>query len=125
MNIVLLISLFVCHYIADYSHLSTKTMLSAKRVGKPLSPIFAHAAVHTALMAIPIELYNPSNAVLLSVLLLQLFSHWGIDILKGKCNVWFPSVAAPANNSHWYIFGFDQLLHQIVIVAMWYLATNN
>lgn len=122
MEPLLLILLFVCHYLADYTHLSTPDMLAAKRVGYPYYPIFTHAAIHASLMHTVIAFYGVSNIVLLSCSLLQLSSHFIIDVLKGKMNVWFPSVANPANKEHWYIFGLDQLLHHCVIVAMWYIA---
>ncbi|MEO6902401.1 MAG: hypothetical protein ABI315_04515 [Bacteroidia bacterium] len=51
-NSILLISLFFCHFLADFTHLSTNWMLSAKRLGKPLFPILSHAAVHAALMGV-------------------------------------------------------------------------
>ena len=49
-----LIILFACHWLADYTHLSTAWMLNAKRLGKPLLPIFAHALVHASLMFLAI-----------------------------------------------------------------------
>ncbi len=90
MNVTLLILLFLCHFLADYTHLSTKWMLDAKRIGKPLWPILCHAGNH--------------------------------DVLKGKCNVWFPSAANPANKLHWILFGFDQFLHAVVIILMAYFV---
>jgi len=129
-NASLLIFLFIAHYIGDYSHLSTNWMLSAKRIGKPYLPIAAHALAHACLMtficniytALPMMNYKYDNCD--SVFLIQLSTHFAIDVLKGKCNVWFPSFANPANKAHWYVFGFDQLLHQIVIIGIWYFVTN-
>ncbi len=50
MQTYILIGLFICHFLADYTHLSTNWMLNAKRLGKPLHPILIHAMVHTLLM---------------------------------------------------------------------------
>ncbi|MCX6185983.1 MAG: hypothetical protein NTU43_03160, partial [Bacteroidetes bacterium] len=52
MQTQILIGLFICHWLADYTLLSTAWMLNAKRFGKPLFPIFIHAAMHTMLMSL-------------------------------------------------------------------------
>lgn len=120
---LLLILLLVCHYIGDYTHLSTPRMLSAKRIGWPIGPIIMHAAVHAVLMFAVMIYYTTSNIVL-GCMLLEFGTHFFIDVLKGKMNVWFPVVADPREKAHWYIFGFDQLLHQVVIVWIWYILTH-
>ena len=51
-----LLTLFTCHFLADYTHLSTSWMLDAKRLGKPLYPIFQHALVHAILMFLSLNL---------------------------------------------------------------------
>lgn len=53
-----------------------------------------------------------------NLFLLQLFSHFLIDVWKGKMNVWVPSLTNPANVWMWIIFGLDQLFHQIIIILM-------
>jgi hypothetical protein len=119
----ILIGLFTCHWLADYTHLSTAWMLSAKRFGKPLSPILAHASVHSLLMGLFLIGYcNPNMWT--KLVSLQLISHFIIDVWKGKMNVWFPALQSPANKWHWVVFGFDQLLHAIVIILMSYYATK-
>lgn len=122
MEPTLFLLLLVCHYICDYSHLSTDTMLSAKRVGYPLYPIFLHAFIHAAFMLVVLSFFHLGNIVLLSLFLLQLCTHFTIDVLKGRMNVWYPVVSSPVNRSHWYIFGLDQLLHHVVIVLMCVIA---
>ena len=118
---MLLILLFLAHYIADYTHLSTVWMLNAKKIGKPLFPIFIHALVHSLLMTIIIIFFTDWNILILYLLIIQLLSHFIIDTLKGKMNIWFPSIQNPANKFHWYVFGFDQYLHILVIILMNYL----
>lgn len=127
MQVSLLISLLISHYIGDYTHLSTKEMLDAKRIGRPYKPIADHALVHTVIMCLVCAIFisktnraNPATTLYI-VCAIEFFSHFFIDVLKGKCNVWFPAVSQPQNKSHWYIFGFDQLLHQIAIVAIWWV----
>lgn len=127
MHIGLLIMLFFAHWLGDYTHLSTSRMLAAKRIGHPLAPIFHHAMVHAVLMFIaPIICLGlgKSEGIASMFFIIELTSHFGIDMLKGKMNVWFPLVSNPANKIHWYIFGLDQLLHQLVLILIWYLATT-
>jgi len=118
---IILTGLFICHFLADYTHLSTSWMLNAKRLGKPLFPIFTHALVHASLMTLFLSFFTKYLFILF---LFQLITHFLIDTLKGKMNVWFPSLNSPANKWHWIIFGFDQLLHSLVIISMYYLLTN-
>ncbi len=119
----LLILLFVCHWLADFTHLSTPWMLKAKQVGSPLFPIFVHAMIHGTLMFIVLLFFAPINLVLLLVPF-QLITHFFIDVLKGKINFWFPVLANTTNKFHWWLFGFDQLLHQTVIVIMAWAVFN-
>lgn len=126
---ILLISLFICHFLADYTHLSTGWMLSAKRFGKPFFPIFCHALIHALLMAVVLEVYfynklenyNPiafTFSFVDKLFLFQLITHFLIDVWKGRMNGWFPSLQSPANKWHWIVFGADQLLHAFVIILM-------
>lgn len=121
-TLLILIGLNLCHFLGDYTHLSTKEMLAAKRIGKPLLPIMAHATVHAVLMAVFLLAFTDAYTCR-AMLSLQFISHLGIDILKGKLNVWFPTLANPANKYHWYIFGADQFFHQLVIIIMTYYVT--
>jgi hypothetical protein len=125
MNELLLIGLFFCHFLADYTHLSTAYMLNAKRLGTPLHPIFLHAFIHASLMLVFLALAVRLDSLLLTVLFLfQLVTHFLIDVWKGRMNGWFPSLQSPANKWHWVIFGFDQFLHTTVIVIMYHLINN-
>ncbi len=126
MQTIILISLFFCHFLADYTHLSTSWMLNAKRLGKPLLPILAHAMVHSVLMLITLcFIFAPEKAELILWLsLFQLISHFIIDVWKGRMNGWFPSLQNPANKEHWIIFGLDQYFHAVVIIIMSYYVTK-
>ncbi len=119
MHTTLLFSLFLCHWLADFSPLSTAWMLKAKEKGSPLFPIFVHACVHGGLMSIVFVLINPiSDPVWLLPILFQITSHFLIDVLKGKLGVWFPTLADSSNKWHWFVFGMDQFLHTITILYM-------
>jgi len=115
---ILLMALFFCHFLADFTHLSTSWMLDAKRFGKNLFPIYAHASVHSALMAIVLIPTHISLYAFGFLVLFQLNTHFIIDVLKGRMNGWFPSLQSPANKWHWIVFGFDQFLHAVVIILM-------
>jgi hypothetical protein len=119
MKTELLIALFFCHWLADYTHLSSAWMLNAKRLGKPVFPILVHASVHSFLMGIVLSFFMPANILLYwNLVFFQLCSHFLIDVWKGRMNGWFPKLQNPTNKFHWYIFGFDQFLHAFVIITM-------
>lgn len=123
----ILIGLSVCHFLGDFTWLSTPWMLSAKAKGEPLLPIFVHATVHAVLMTIFVKIYLGDIAtpiLLMNVFILQSVSHFLIDTLKGKINVWFPSVQSQTNKWHWVVFGFDQFLHQLVNLGITYFIVQ-
>ncbi|MFN8355477.1 MAG: DUF3307 domain-containing protein [Spirosomataceae bacterium] len=117
MSFTLLLLLLTCHWIADYTHLQTPWMLKAKAVGMPLFPIFVHAGVHAILQG-TVLLFFVSGEKWVYLFILQWASHFVIDVWKGRMNGWFPTLKNPSNQWHWVIFGFDQYLHQIVIVII-------
>ncbi len=116
--VVILILLNVCHFLCDYTYLSTNWMLSAKRIGRPLFPIFIHALLHAIFMMVVVVVYSGFWQLSLFLFGFQLVTHFWIDVLKGRCNVWFPVLSSPINKGHWILMGFDQLLHQVVIIIM-------
>ena len=110
-----------CHWLGDYTHLSTGKMLAAKRLGYPYLPILYHALVHTVLVLVVLMFVtSPLNAIGLALFVLS--THFGIDVLKGEINKWFPLLQNPANKYHWYVFGIDQFLHFEVIIFTSYLS---
>ena len=120
----ILIGLFICHFLADYTHLSTAWMLNAKRLGKPLFPITIHALVHSLLMGVFLTVLGYGNLLKFDIvdklMIFQFITHFIIDVWKGRMNGWFPSLQSPANKWHWIVFGFDQFLHAVVIILMVY-----
>ena len=123
-QLLILLVLFFCHFLADYTWLSTSWMLNAKRIGKPLFPIFIHAAIHTMLMSLVLGWFIGFTNTWAYLVIFQWVTHFLIDVWKGKMNVWFPVIQSPANKWHWVIFGLDQYLHAVVIITMAYIATN-
>jgi hypothetical protein len=116
--IFLLIGLFVCHFLGDYV-LSTSWMLAAKKIGKPVLPILAHGAVHTALMAALLILLKGVTPAVLIALVIQLVSHTYTDITKGRITASKAEVFGDISKPRfWWLFGVDQLAHQIIILIM-------
>ena len=116
-----LIALNFCHFLGDYTHLSTNWMLSAKRLGKPLFPILVHALVHSILMFTAVWIILDIYMAIVTFCI-QLPTHFLIDVLKGRMNKWFPKLQDPSNKFFWYLFGFDQVMHALVIILTSYLA---
>ena len=115
--IATLLILNICHWAADFTHLSTPWMLDAKRFGKPLLPILAHAGVHTSLFFIAVFALHGLEMAMLAAAI-QLPTHFVIDVLKGRMNGWFPELQNFENKFHWMVFGADQFLHQSVIIGI-------
>jgi len=122
--ILLTAVLLFCHYLADYTHLSRPYMLAAKRFGKPLWPIFIHACTHGTLMGCALLLFNVKTETTLWLVCMQVLSHFIIDVLKGRINIWIPMVQQPAKVWHWVVFGADQYFHQVIILWMVLIALN-
>jgi len=118
MQTIILFFLVICHTLADYTHLSTDWMLSAKKLGKPLAPIFVHASIHAMLMSLVIAFIIGFTNTWAYLVLFEWISHFIIDTLKGRMNGWFPTLKNPANKYHWIIFGIDQMLHLFVIIII-------
>jgi hypothetical protein len=108
--------LLLCHFFADYTHLSTKWILDAKRYGTPTYPILCHAGLHAFFMAVVLKCFGCDWLTVAVLYTIQLLTHFAIDVWKGRMNVWFPSLQSPANKWHWWIFGIDQTLHILVIL---------
>lgn len=112
----LLICLFFCHFLADFTPLSTPWMLRAKLHGTPLFPILAHASVHATLMGIVLLTFGCQNA--LELICFQLLSHFLIDVAKGRASAQFPSLKSNATPGYWAVMGIDQFFHATVILLM-------
>lgn len=122
--VLLLIALFVCHYLADFC-LTMPMMIRAKADGKNLWPILLHASIHVALMVCCLWFYGVEVKLLGVLMALELFSHFIIDTLKAKLSVKYPRLADPHKKSYWMLYGLDQLLHQLVVMAIWYMAVTH
>ena len=123
MPFTLLISLIVCHFVADYC-LTTPQMLAAKESGKRVQHIVLHAGVHAVLMGIVFLIFRTDLQLVALLFGIELASHFLIDYAKGLLGRHFPACADVKKKAFWIVYGFDQLLHLLVIVAMAWLATK-
>jgi len=121
MKILLLISLLVCHYLADFV-LTSPSMIRAKADGKTLLPIMLHAAIHALLMAVCLLLFGATWQVWALLVGVEWISHFLIDTAKGRLTALFPLLANSQQKPYWALYGFDQLLHLLIIVLIWFLA---
>jgi len=119
MNILFLILLFVCHFLADFTWLSRPFMLKAKRFGTPVWPILAHALVHGVLMFLLSLCFLSFSAAIL-VFIIQTLAHWLIDIGKGRATYYIKSTQDNTNVEYFVLFGLDQTLHNLTIILIWY-----
>lgn len=119
--IALILLLLICHFIADFSPISTHWMLRAKSKGSPFFPIFVHAGVHALLMLFVLFFFIPITLAL-QLAAFQWICHFVIDVCKGKLSFYFPVFANSSDKRYWMLFGFDQLLHQtVVLVMVWFI----
>ena len=121
--VLLLTALLVCHYLADFC-LTMPMMIRAKADGKHPWPIALHAAIHAILMAMCILIYGTGWSLLLVSLTVEFISHFAIDVSKARISNIFSHLSDNRHKPYWVLYGLDQLLHQMVIVLIWYLATH-
>jgi hypothetical protein len=116
---ILLCGLFLAHYLGDFTPLATRRMLEAKAAAKPLWPIAAHAAVHTALVAVVIALAaSPSGPTLLLVCAIQFVTHFLLDAGRAVLGRRLPILNDPARSRFWHVLGLDQLAHAVVLIVV-------
>lgn len=115
----LLIVLLVCHYLADFC-LTWSGLIQSKADGKNLWPIIQHAAVHGLLMGLCVLAYGTGLRMAFLVIAFEWVTHFLIDTAKALLSVAVPLLADAKHKPYWVLYGFDQFLHQLVVVAIWY-----
>ena len=121
---LLLTVLLVCHYLADFC-LTSKAMIKAKVDGKNPLPILLHASIHALLMGFCLLVWSVLLKWILALIVLELVSHFLIDLAKARLSAQIPRLADHQQKNYWVIYGLDQLLHQLVIVVIWYYSNMN
>lgn len=114
---LVLSALLLCHYLADFC-LTTKSMIRAKSNGKEYYPILLHAGVHAVLMTLVLEVFGVSLHGCVAAFLIELVSHFLIDTLKSKLSIKYEVLRDNTQKPYWMVYGFDQLLHILVVVAI-------
>ena len=120
---LLLIALFICHYLADFC-LTWAALILSKADGRSIRPILMHAGVHAVLMGGCLLVYGVGARQFLVLTLFELITHFLIDTVKAHVSVRFPLLADIKQKAYWVLFGLDQLLHQSVVIAIWYVAVS-
>jgi hypothetical protein len=115
---LMLVSLLICHYLADFCFTSP-VMIRAKADGRNPWPILLHASVHALLIGLCLLIWGIEWKLVLMLMLVELISHFLIDTGKGRLISYFPILADQQKKPYWMLYGFDQLLHLLVIVGIW------
>lgn len=118
---LLLIALLTCHYLADFC-LTWPALIRAKADGRNLWSVLCHAGIHAVLMGICLLQSGVNGQMLLLVMVLELVTHFAIDTIKIILSLKFPFLADIKQKSYWVLYGLDQLLHQSIIIIIWYIA---
>lgn len=121
--VLFLVMLLVCHYLADFC-LTSPSMIRAKADGRNPWPILLHATVHAGLMTICLLLWVTSWKTALLAIAVEWGTHFLIDWTKARLSARFPNLADQQQKPYWILYGIDQLLHQLVIVGIWYYAIS-
>ena len=109
--------MLICHYLADFCFTSP-AMIRAKADGRNPWPILLHSSIHAVLMGVCLLIWGTRMKALILLVLFELVSHFVIDTSKGLLTARFPILADQQHKPYWMLYGFDQLLHQLVVVAI-------
>jgi hypothetical protein len=116
---VLLVFLFVAHFLGDFTPLASSRMLDAKESGTPLGPIALHALIHSILVGIAVAaIARPEALLLLGAVAIEFWTHLGLDWFRGRMGARNPALSDPAGRPFWTALGLDQLAHALVLVGI-------
>ena len=114
---LLLASLFLTHFLGDFTPLSTRRMREAKAHGKPVGPIAAHAGVHAFLLAVAVVLvFSPGIGLVAVAAGVEFVTHLAIDWGRGRAGAARPLLSDPEFQPFWTFLGLDQLAHYLVLL---------
>ena len=116
----LFLALNLAHFLGDFTPLN-KWFIQAKRYGSPVYLVAGHGLVNGALYGLTILLFVNWEAALYAFVI-ETVTHTLIDVLKGHANRRFPIVENANKQIYWTMMGFDQLLHQMVLILIVYLC---
>jgi len=52
-------------------------------------------------------------------------THFLIDTMKARLSVAISLLADARHKPYWMLYGLDQLLHEIVVVTIWYYSVSS
>ena len=117
--VLLLLGLFFGHFLGDFTHLATARMHNAKANGGPLFDIAGHAAVHGILVGLVVALLAaPAWTIILGAVVIELVTHFGLDAARARLGRRYSALNDPRGRTFWYVLGFDQFAHGLVLVAL-------
>ncbi len=120
---VLVSFLLVGHFLGDFTPLSTERMREAKQKGRPVGPIALHAMVHAVLAGVAVgAVARPLPLLLFGAVAIEFWTHLGIDWLRGRLSVRFPTIGDTNERAFWTVLGLDQLAHALILVGIAYLV---
>jgi len=114
------LTLNFAHFLGDFTPLN-KWFVEAKRYGKPIGLVAGHGTVNGALYGLVMWLFVDWKTALLAFTI-ETITHTIIDVAKGRINRRFPIVENANKQIYWTMMGFDQLLHQAVLVFIVFLS---
>jgi len=115
--ILILICFQISHFIFDFVF-RTNSMIEAKKFSKPIFPIIEHAILHAFSFYLIGSMFKFPFEINFTIYLIEFVSHFLIDYFKGFINR-FNSITNDVSKSmFWTLFGFDQFLHQIIIIII-------
>ena len=113
--------MLICHYLADFC-LTWPKLIEAKADGKNLWPIILHSCLHAILIGLCLLLFGVNWQLIFLLIILELVSHFLIDTAKARLSVNYPYWVNMRYKPYWVLYGFDQLLHQMVLVVIWHCS---
>lgn len=119
-----LILLLFCHYLADFC-LTWPDLIQAKANARHLWPILLHASVHAVLMGLCLLMFGVGIGKMAWLVLFEWATHFAIDTAKARLSAVNPLLADLKHKPYWMLFGLDQLLHQVVVIVIWYFSMSH
>lgn len=109
----LILAFTVKHFLADFIAQNRWIALGKDAPAGWFRPLAAHVAVHAALTLLIVLAVAPR---LWWLALVDLVVHFGID--RAKCLTSHWGAWTPEDARYWWLFGFDQMLHQFTNVGL-------
>lgn len=115
--------LVFCHFLADFTPLSTQYMLQSKKAAAP-GGIFFHALVHGILMGV-VSWWVHDIGIAVWVFAVITLTHFAIDMVQALVRKSDARFQTYEGRWYWFLLGIDQFLHIFVIITLVsYLRTH-